>query len=121
MEKKIENRHRMRQGEKQRIVRYADLFCGMGAFHVAFNMNSNKHVRYDCVFACDIDENIRNMYKTNYGLTPEGDINTINMEDIPDFDILCSGFPCQPFSIAGKKKGFNDGVTNCNLLINHND
>jgi len=92
----------------QNEIKYADLFCGLGAFHYAFNSLQNKSTKYKCVFACDIDENVRNIYAENYGLKPEGDINKINIETIPDFDILCAGFPCQPFSIAGKKEGFDD-------------
>jgi DNA (cytosine-5)-methyltransferase 1 len=89
-------------------VKYIDLFCGLGAFHHAFNNNSNKECVYECVFACDIDENVRKIYETNYNIIPHGDINEIKINKIPDFDILCAGFPCQPFSIAGKKKGFED-------------
>lgn len=88
----------------QVIIRYIDLFCGLGAFHTAF-MSSAK---FKCVFACDIDEGIRNIYKSNYGIDPCSDIRTINMDTMPDFDLLCAGFPCQPFSIAGKGKGFDD-------------
>ena len=84
--------------------RYADLFCGLGAFHTAFNQRDG----YECVFACDIDEKVRKIYEENYGIKPHGDINKINIEEMPDFDILCAGFPCQPFSIAGKKEGFED-------------
>lgn len=91
-------------------IKYVDLFCGLGAFHYAFNSLQNENTKYNCVFACDIDENVRKIYKENYGITPEGDINNINFETIPDFDILCGGFPCQPFSIAGKKEGFEDKV-----------
>jgi len=89
-------------------IRYIDLFCGLGAFHTAFDILNTKDKKYTCVFACDIDKNIRKIYNENYGITPEGDINTINIHSIPDFDILCAGFPCTPFSIAGKKEGFDD-------------
>lgn len=91
-------------------IKYIDLFCGLGAFHTAFNKHNNiqNKIKYTCVFACDIDEHIRNIYQENYGIKPEGDINKINIEKIPDFDILCAGFPCQPFSIAGNLKGFKD-------------
>ena len=91
-------------------IKYIDLFCGLGAFHTAFNKHNNiqNKIKYTCVFACDIDEGIRNIYQENYGIKPEGDINKINIEKIPDFDILCAGFPCQPFSIAGNLKGFKD-------------
>ena len=89
-------------------IKYIDLFCGLGAFHYAFNLI--KNIEYKCVFACDIDDNARKIYKENYNLTPEGDINMIDIKNIPDFDILCGGFPCQSFSIAGKKSGFNDKV-----------
>jgi DNA (cytosine-5)-methyltransferase 1 len=89
-------------------IKYIDLFCGLGAFHSAFN--SFKDKKYTCVFACDIDETVRQIYEENYGIKPGGDINKIKLETIPDFDILCAGFPCQPFSIAGKKEGFDDQV-----------
>ena len=86
------------------MITYVDLFCGLGAFHTAFD----KYDKYKCVFACDINEDVRNIYYENYGIIPEGDINKINIFKMPNFDILCAGFPCQPFSIAGKKNGFKD-------------
>lgn len=91
-------------------IKYIDLFCGLGAFHTAFNRNNliQNKVKYTCVFASDIDENVRKIYQENYGIKPEGDINKINISSIPEFDILCAGFPCQSFSIAGNKKGFED-------------
>lgn len=91
-------------------VKYIDLFCGLGAFHTAFN-KCNKlqnSIIYKCVLASDINNNVRKIYEENYKLKPEGDINNIDIQKIPDFDILCAGFPCQPFSIAGKKEGFKD-------------
>ena len=91
-------------------VKYIDLFCGLGAFHTAFNRNNilQKEVKYTCVLASDINEGVRNIYEENYGIKPEGDIYKINIDTMPDFDILCAGFPCQPFSIAGNQKGFQD-------------
>ena len=91
-------------------IKFIDLFCGLGAFHTAFNRYNiiQKNVKYTCAFACDINEGVRNIYEENYGIKPEGDINKINIEKIPDFNILCAGFPCQPFSIAGNLKGFED-------------
>jgi DNA (cytosine-5)-methyltransferase 1 len=91
-------------------VKYVDVFRGLGAFHTAFNRNNKlqNNTKYICVFACDINEGVRNIYEENYGIKPDGDINKINIDEIPDFDILCAGFPCQPFSIAGSQKGFGD-------------
>ena len=91
------------EGQK---IRFIDLFCGLGAFHEAFKKSEKD---YECVFACDINENVRRIYEENHCIKTHGDINKIDInKDIPDFDILCAGFPCQPFSIAGKKEGFND-------------
>jgi DNA (cytosine-5)-methyltransferase 1 len=91
-------------------IKYIDLFCGLGAFHSAFNFISNSNIKYKCIFACDIDDNVRKIYKANHKIEPLGDINDVNISNIPDFDILCGGFPCQPFSIAGKKEGFDDKI-----------
>lgn len=85
-------------------MRYVDLFCGLGAFHQAFD----RHGGFECVMACDIDEGVRKIYHENYGIVPLGDINEIADDQIPEFDVLTAGFPCQPFSIAGKKAGFDD-------------
>jgi len=102
------NTDTMEQPPKE--VKYIDLFCGLGAFHTAFNRNNTlqNKVKYTCVLASDINEGVRNIYEENYGIKPEGDINKINIDKMPDFDILCAGFPCQPFSIAGNQKGFQD-------------
>jgi len=90
-------------------IKFIDLFCGLGAFHYAFNSLETEDTKYKCVFACDIDENVRKIYTENYGITPEGDINNINIENIPDFDILCGGFPC---FIAGTQTLTNNGYKN---------
>tara|TARA_Y100000389_G_scaffold198325_1_gene234646 strand:- start:806 stop:1777 length:972 start_codon:yes stop_codon:yes gene_type:complete len=96
--------------EQIKEIKYIDLFCGLGAFHTAFNKNNmiQNNIKYTCVFACDIDKNIRNLYEENFGIKPKCNINNIDIENIPKFDILCAGFPCQPFSIAGNQKGFCD-------------
>ena len=83
-------------------MKYIDLFSGLGAFHTAFSDG------FECVFACDIDAGARRIYEANYGLTPASDIREVVAEDVPDHDILCAGFPCQPFSIAGNGEGFAD-------------
>ena len=91
---------------EKKEIKYIDLFCGLGAFHTAFTRQDKFN--FKCVFASDIDTDVRKIYEENYGLKPEGDINNINIDLIPDFDILCAGFPCQPFSIAGNRQGFDD-------------
>ena len=83
--------------------KFIDLFAGMGGFRIAF-----ENQGCECVFSSEIDNAARETYKLNFGEYPSGDITKIASEDIPDFDILCAGFPCQPFSIAGKRLGFDD-------------
>lgn len=83
-------------------MRFIDLFCGIGGFRLALE----KFGR--CVFSCDIDEDVRGIYKQNFGEYPAGDITQIKEQDIPPHDVLCAGFPCQSFSLAGKRKGLSD-------------
>ena len=85
------------------MMRFVDLFCGIGGFHAAM---SEKH---ECVFACDIDRECREVYKENWSETPSGDIRDFS-SDISDHEILCAGFPCQPFSKSGSQRGFQDKV-----------
>jgi DNA (cytosine-5)-methyltransferase 1 len=91
---------------------FIDLFAGIGGFHLALH-----NVGADCVFASEWDDAARHTYETNFSkVSPAifkkgnfaGDITAVNKKEIPDFDILCAGFPCQPFSQAGFKKGFAD-------------
>ncbi|MCL1819081.1 MAG: DNA (cytosine-5-)-methyltransferase [Oscillospiraceae bacterium] len=78
---------------------FIDLFAGIGGFHQVFtSLGAN------CVYAGDYNTSARKTYETNYGFEPDGDIRKLNPQNIPDFDILCAGFPCQPFSIAGVSK-----------------
>ena len=82
---------------------FADMFCGIGGFHTAA-----ADLGMSCVFACDIDSEARRAYETNFGIVPAGDITKIAPDEIPQHDILFAGFPCQPFSIIGAMRGFED-------------
>jgi len=83
--------------------KFIDLFCGLGGFRLALEKQNCQ-----CVFSSDIDEKVCKVYEKNFGDYPSGDITKIDYKEIPDFDILCAGFPCQSFSIAGKRLGFED-------------
>ena len=82
------------------MLKFVDLFAGLGGFHVALNK-----LGHQCVFASEIDESLRCLYEQNFGIYPHGDIRD-SWASVPDHDILCAGFPCQPFSKAGAQKGF---------------
>lgn len=92
--------------------KFIDLFAGIGGFHLALH-----NLGAECVYASEWDEHARKTYELNFkSVSPElfesgnyvGDITKIDKNTIPDFDILCAGFPCQPFSQAGHKLGFDD-------------
>lgn len=98
----------------RRKFKFIDLFAGIGGFHIAMHENGGE-----CVFASELDKFARITYEENFKeKSPEifknGNFNIditdpeLNYNEIPEFDILCGGFPCQPFSNAGLKKGFND-------------
>ena len=91
---------------------FIDLFAGIGGFHMAMHRLGGE-----CVFASEIDDFARKTYEANYQKISSKlfennlfnkDIRTITPKNLPDFDILCAGFPCQPFSQAGQKRGFED-------------
>ncbi len=88
-----------------RTLRFADLFAGLGGFHLALDA-----LGHQCVFASEIDEPLCDLYESNFGIRPEGNLRQISERCIPKHDILCAGFPCQPFSKAGEQRG-----TKCRL------
>lgn len=108
----------MKKNEDKKI-KFIDLFAGIGGFHLALH-----RAGAECVFVSEWDEHARKTYEHNFKkIQPElfdkglfaknknlfaGDITKVNEKEIPDFDIVCGGFPCQPFSQAGFKKGFED-------------
>lgn len=83
--------------------RFIDLFAGIGGIRIPF-----QELGGDCVFTSEWDKFAQKTYRLNFGDEPHGDITQINEKDIPNFDVLLAGFPCQPFSQAGLKKGFAD-------------
>jgi DNA (cytosine-5)-methyltransferase 1 len=97
--------------EPKSKLKFIDLFCGIGGFRIAF-----ERAGCECVFSSDWDKFSQQTYAANFGETPHGDIHAVAVKDIPKFDILCGGFPCQPFSLAGvskknslgRKHGFED-------------
>ena len=94
-----------------RKFKFIDLFCGIGGFRFAF-----ERAGCECVFSSDWNKYAQITYEANFGEKPHGDIHSVAVADIPAHDILCAGFPCQPFSIAGvskklslgRKHGFED-------------
>lgn len=82
---------------------FIDLFAGLGGFRLALESLGAK-----CVYSNEWDKFAQEVYKNNFGETPDGDITKVDENTIPEHDILCAGFPCQAFSISGKQRGFED-------------
>lgn len=87
----------------EKTISFIDLFCGVGGIRLGMEAQG-----FQCVFSSDINSECQRTYLENFGELPQGDITKIDEKDIPYHDILCAGFPCQPFSISGKQKGFSD-------------
>ena len=83
-------------------MKFIDLFSGLGGFRLGFQDYGK------CVFSSDVDKFVSKTYYDNFNENPLNDITKQNEKEIPTFDILCAGFPCQPFSIAGYRRGFSD-------------
>lgn len=86
-------------------MKFIDLFAGLGGFHTALSRLGHK-----CVYACEIDPALNKIYKDIHGIQPDFDIKLADLDNIPKYDILCAGFPCQPFSKAGTQLGFSHKV-----------
>jgi DNA (cytosine-5)-methyltransferase 1 len=89
-------------------LRFIDLFAGLGGFHKALS-----NLGHECVFASELEPNLRKLYQENWGIEAHGDIRKIvenEIDIIPEHDVLCAGFPCQPFSKAGNQAGREDKV-----------
>ena len=85
-------------------LKFFDLFAGIGGFRLGM-----ERAGHQCVGSCEWDKYARETYKTNFGSYPEyNDVREIKPTELPDFDVLCAGFPCQSFSYSGKRRGFND-------------
>lgn len=82
---------------------FIDLFAGIGGFRIPLQWEKGK-----CIFSSEFNSEAQKVYEANYGEFPFGDITQIPVEAIPQHDVLCAGFPCQPFSISGKMRGFED-------------
>ena len=85
------------------MIKFIDLFSGIGGFHLAM-----KDIKSKCVFASEWDKNCQDVYEKNFIIKPHGDITKIDEKNIPEHDLLFAGFPCQAFSISGKRLGFED-------------
>ncbi|WP_375325327.1 DNA cytosine methyltransferase [Flagellimonas sp. GZD32] len=82
---------------------FIDLFAGIGGFRIPFQEIGGK-----CVFSSEFNSHAQRAYELNFGEVPFGDITKLDLNLVPEHDVLCAGFPCQPFSISGKLKGFED-------------
>ena len=105
-----------RKERQRKKLGFIDLFCGIGGIHQALN-----RLGCICKLACDIDKDCCKVYQKNYGIVPHSDVKTVDPNEMDTIDIICAGFPCQPFSKAGAQNGFKDDRGNiffdiCNII-----
>ena len=93
----------MKNNNEQKTFKFIDLCAGIGGFHLAL-----KEYGGECVLAAEIDKFAIEVYKENYNINSENNITKIAKRDIPAYDVLCAGFPCQTFSKAGSQQGFEE-------------
>jgi DNA (cytosine-5)-methyltransferase 1 len=86
-------------------IRFIDLFAGVGGFHLGLTRASK---RFECVYSNEWDKYANSVYRKHFGECDSRDIKLVRAEELPEFDLLCGGFPCQSFSMAGKRRGFED-------------
>lgn len=92
-------------------IKFIDLFCGIGGFRYASKQAFERlGIKGQCLLSSDIDKFAAESYGANFGEKPVGDITKVDEKDIPDFDLLFAGFPCQAFSICGLQRGFADNT-----------
>lgn len=102
MKSHVSEAHSMQPHDRR--LRFVDLFAGLGGFHLAL-----RRLGHECVFACEIDPKLRDLYQRNFNIEAKGeDIRRLKASAVPPHDVLCAGFPCQPFSKAGKQNGLED-------------
>ena len=89
--------------QELKSYRFIDLFAGLGGFRLAL-----ESFGAECVYSSEWDRAAQEVYRKNFGDTPDGDITKVDESTIPQHDIICAGFPCQAFSISGKQRGFED-------------
>lgn len=89
----------------QNKIRFIDLFAGIGGIRLGFEGQDNNT---ECVFSSEWDKFAQKTYEANFSQIPAGDITKIKASEIPNFDVLLAGFPCQPFSAIGKREGFKN-------------